>query len=241
METFAEGTRFVHVLFGAAGLAAFWIPVFARKGAATHRRFGRIFANCAYVVLGAAALALALRLADLHSRDVGVAEAPELYGFIVFLGYLTLVTFVIVRHGLAVLRHKNEPAALKTPTHVVLAWAAVAASLFVIAFAIAVWPRNAPVLLALSPIGITTGFGNLKYMKATTLSSRAWMYEHLGSMLGAGIAFHTAFAVFGSTRLFDIGLTGWIAVVPWILPAAIGIPAIAIWTRAYRRRFGELA
>ena len=59
-------------------------------------------------------------------------------------------------------------------------------------------------------------------------------------MIGAGIAFHTAFAVFGSSRLFDIGLTGWIAVIPWVLPAAIGIPATILWTRHYRRKFGEL-
>ena len=29
-------------------------------------------------------------------------------------------------------------------------------------------------------------------------------------------------------------------IVPWVLPAAIGIPAIAIWTRYYRKKFGEL-
>ena len=48
-------------------------------------------------------------------------------------------------------------------------------------------------------------------------------------------------AVFGSTRLFDIGLTGWIAIIPWIAPAAIGIPAIVIWTRHYRLKFRETA
>ena len=95
-------------------------------------------------------------------------------------------------------------------------------------------------LFALSPIGIGAGSGNLRYMNTPPSSPRGWMYEHLGAMLGAGIAFHTAFAVFGSTRLFDIGLTGWIAIIPWVLPAAIGIPATVIWTRHYRRKFGEL-
>lgn len=27
---------------------------------------------------------------------------------------------------------------------------------------------------------------------------------------------------------------------PWILPAAIGIPATFLWQRHYRRKFGEL-
>jgi hypothetical protein len=63
----------------------------------------------------------------------------------------------------------------------------------------------------------------------------------MNAMIGTGIAFHTAFAVFGSGRLFDLGLEGWVAVIPWILPALIGIPAVAIWTRHYQRKFGDLA
>jgi hypothetical protein len=35
-------------------------------------------------------------------------------------------------------------------------------------------------------------------------------------------------------------LTGWISVVPWVLPTVIGIPASEIWTRYYRRKFGDL-
>ena len=58
-------------------------------------------------------------------------------------------------------------------------------------------------------------------------------------MIGGGIAFHTAFAVFGMNQLFNLGLSGWLAVVPWILPAMIGIPATALWTRHYQRKFGE--
>ena len=91
------------------------------------------------------------------------------------------------------------------------------------------------------PYDLGNGFGQLRYMKSDTPSKRAWMYEHLGAMLGAGIAFHTAFAVFGVTRLFDIELTGWVAIIPWVAPTVIGIPAIAIWTRHYRQKFGELA
>ena len=78
-------------------------------------------------------------------------------------------------------------------------------------------------------------------MKAVGLSRRAWMYEHIGAMLGSGIAFHTAFAVFGSAQLIDINLAGWLQVVPWIAPTIIGIPAILLWTRHYQRKFGELA
>ncbi len=241
MSYLAEIARFVHIAFGFAGLAAFWVPVFAKKGAVNHVRFGKIFVNCAYVVLAMAAIALALRFVSLHRAGIGPADEPTLFAFLVFLSYLTFVTFVMVRHGMGVLRHKRDPAALRTPLNQALAYASIAASASLIAYALILSPPNAILLYALSPIGFGVGSGNLRYMKGAAPSPRGWLYEHLGAMLGAGIAFHTAFAVFGASRLFDIGLTGWVSVIPWVLPAAVGIPATIIWTRSYRRRYGELA
>ncbi|MCE2540754.1 MAG: DUF2306 domain-containing protein, partial [Acidobacteria bacterium] len=57
-------------------------------------------------------------------------------------------------------------------------------------------------------------------------------------MLGGGIAFHTAFIVFGAQRVWAYELAGPLAIVPWILPTVVGIPAIVVWTRYYRRKFG---
>ncbi len=236
-----ESARYIHVFFGALGLVAFWVPIFAKKGAANHVRYGRIFVWSAYVVLAAAAIALISRTTDLLMRSIGPTDEPLLFALIVFLGYLTYVTFVIVRHGVSVLRNKRDPAALRTNLNVVLAFGSIAASALLLAYALFMSPPNMILLFALSPIGISTGSGIIRYVRSGVPSKRAWMYEHLGAMLGAGIAFHTAFAVFGSTRLFDIGLTGWVAIIPWLAPTIIGIPAITIWTRHYRRKFGEIA
>ena len=240
MEWLGESARFIHIVFGFAGLAAFWVPIFAKKGASVHVRFGKIFVWSAYIVLAGAAIALAVRFTGLARDGVVPADQPLLYGFLIFLAYLTFVTFVTVRHGMAVLRHKRDPAAVRTPLNLALAYLAFASSVALIAYAILMSPPNAILLYALSPIGFGVGGGNLRYMNKPPESPRAWLYEHLGAMIGSGIAFHTAFAVFGSTRLFDIGLTGWIAVIPWVLPAMIGIPATILWTRHYRRKFGEL-
>ena len=241
LELFGDSFRFIHVAFGAVGLAAFWFPVFARKGATLHVKAGKVFVWCAYVVLAAAALALLSRVAGLLAAGLGPTDRPALFGFIVFLGYLTLVTYVIVRHGMGVLRHKRDPAALQTPLNITLAYAAIGASVCIILYALVIAPPNRILLFALSPLGFLIGSGNLSFMKLAQPSARAWFYEHMGAMLGAGIAFHTAFAVFGMTRLFDIGISGWVAVIPWILPTLIGVPATAIWTRHYRRKFGDPA
>ena len=241
MDQLGEVFRFVHVAFGAIGLIAFWVPVFAKKGAVNHVRFGKIFVWSAYVVLAAAALALMSRTYVLLGEGTGPADQPLLFAFMVFLGYLTFVTFVIVRYGMQVLKHKGNPAELRTGLTRALAVASIAASIGIILYAVLLSPPNKILLYALSPIGIGSGIGQLRYVSGTTQSRRAWLYEHLGAMLAAGIAFHTAFAVFGSTRLFDIGLTGWIAILPWIAPTIIGIPAITLWTRHYQKKFGELA
>ncbi|MBT8136878.1 MAG: hypothetical protein KJO54_07685 [Gammaproteobacteria bacterium] len=231
----------IHVVLGGVGLVAFWVPIFSRKGGPAHRLFGKVYKACAYTVFATAGLAVLLRAGWYLAEGHTLATRPEAFGFLLFLGYLALVTFVVVRHGVLVLQHKQDPRELGTPLSTWLARSAIAASAVVVAYAVLVSPTNKIILYALSPIGMLTGIGILRYISKPPQTPRAWMYEHLGSMIGGGIAFHTAFAVFGSTRLFDIGLDGWIGVIPWIAPAAIGIPGTILWTRHYRRKFGELA
>ena len=91
----------------------------------------------------------------------------------------------------------------------------------------------------MSPIGLFTGRNMLRLMRDPGGRRMGWFYSHLGSMLGGGIAFHTAFLVFGAQRLWAYEIAGPLAVVPWILPTVVGVPAIALWTRHYRRKFSR--
>jgi uncharacterized membrane protein len=135
-----------------------------------------------------------------------------------------------------VLETRGTPANMRTPFHTTLGIAAIAAAAIMIVLALV---AREPVFAALSPIGFLTGRGNLRFARQPYSSRMAWWYEHMGSMLGGGIAFHTAFLVIGAGRLLGAQLSGFAAVVPWILPALIGIPATAIWVGYYRRRFNE--
>lgn len=234
METVHEWIRVAHVAAGFVGLAAFWVPIFTRKGGRYHKQFGRIFKWSAYVVLGGAALGLGLHFVNFARGGVQPADAPAAFAFLVFLSYLTLVTFVVVRHGTEVLLHKRSLAEMDRPLDRALGWSAIASSAALIAYALYFAPPNQILLFALSPIGFATGSGILKAIRGKRPERNAWLLEHLGAMLGAGIAFHTAFAVFGATRLFDLGFEGWVAVIPWILPTLLGVPATILWTRKYR-------
>jgi uncharacterized membrane protein len=136
-----------------------------------------------------------------------------------------------------VLETRGTPEKTRTPFHTALGIAAIAGGAGMICLALV---ARQPVFAALSPIGFLIGRGNLRFARQPYASRMAWWYEHMGSMLGGGIAFHTAFLVIGAGRLLDTQLTGFAAVVPWILPSLIGIPASAIWTGYYRRKFSGL-
>lgn len=227
----------VHVVAGFVGLAAFWVPVFARKGGRAHVRAGRVYAWCAYVVTLSAVTAAVGRIASYRHMGIGVAEQPGSYGFAVLLGYLGVVTFVMVRHGLRVLATRRAPEQLHTPVHAALAWTSISGSVLAVGFGLAIWSDVSPVLLAMSPIGLFTGRRMLRLMRDPDGQRMGWFYSHLASMLGGGIAFHTAFIVFGAQRLWAYEIEGPLAILPWILPTVVGVPAIVIWTRRYRRRF----
>ncbi|MDA1093108.1 MAG: hypothetical protein O3A25_07550 [Acidobacteria bacterium] len=207
-----------HVIAGVIGLGAFWIPVFARKGGVSHRRFGAVYANCAYLVTGSAVIASLGRVITYQSQGLAVSETPERYGFSLFLGYLGIATFAAVRQSMRAVQTRRRPETLRTPTHLALAWVSIAGSVCVILFALTYWSDASTILLALSPVGIFTGARMLQLMRNPGAEHMGWFYSHMGSMLGGGIAFHTAFAVFGLQRVWDYSFAGALGILPWILP-----------------------
>lgn len=235
-----------HVACGIVGFVAFWTPAVARKGGAVHVRAGRVFFRAtSLVALTGCAMATLLLIDPAAVKPPrGMPPTPEALAAYegrvrlvsAFLFYLLLITFTPVYHGVRVLATRRNPTALRTPFHTALNVAAIAGSAGMVVLGIAL---NTPVFLFLSPIGALIGFGNLGFARKPYPTPMAWWYEHMGSMLGGGIAFHTAFLVLGAGRLFGVNLTGFTAVIPWILPTLIGVPATAIWTRHYRRKFKE--
>jgi hypothetical protein len=235
----------LHVSAGIVGLAAFWTPAIARKGGTIHVRAGRIFYKCTCIVaLTGLVMALSLLVAPLAVKPPRAGVSPERAAAIAtsirltapFLLYLLLITFGPVYHGIRVLETRHDPARLRTRFHTLVNGSMIVGACAMIVLGLM---SRQPVFVALSPIGFLAGFGNLGFARKPYASRMAWWYEHMGSMIGGGIAFHTAFLVLGAGRLSGVQLTGLTAVVPWIAPSIVGIPASAIWVRYYRRKFRE--
>jgi hypothetical protein len=245
MDSIYDSVLLVHICAGITGFIAFWIPAVARKGKNLHVTMGKAFfyATCAVAASGLV-MATLLLVDPLAAKPLRNPVTPERAVQIentirltsLFLVYLVLITFAPVHHGVRVLATRTAPDRLRTPFHTAVNATVTAAAAGMIVVGIAM---RQPVFALFSIIGFLLGPGNLRFARRPYPTRMAWWYEHMNSMLGGGIAFHTAFLVLGAGRLFGITLDGPWAVVPWVLPSIVGVPATSIWIGYYRRKFNE--
>ncbi len=240
MDVFIGALRWVHIVLGFIGLAAWWVPIFTKKGGKRHVAFGKVFAVCAYAVAGSAMITPPLRIGGALAAGASLAENTASFGFLIFLFYLGTVAFALTRHAIQTVRTRRDPDAIRTPFHIALGILPAIGSVVVVAWAMLLWSGVSIIMLALSPVGVLTSLQILRYLYRRPTERMAWFYAHMGSMLGAGIAFHTAFLVFGSRILFDLSILGQFNWVPWVAPGIVGTMANRYWETYYRRKFGDL-
>lgn len=96
------------------------------------------------------------------------------------------------------------------------------------------WYLDSVLMMGLSAIGLLRSPGTIRRILVVPNQGQEWKYQHMSSMLGAGIAAHTAFLVFGSSRFVDSSLSNSVWV--WLAPTLIGVPVTMIWIRYLRRK-----
>jgi hypothetical protein len=226
-------------------LVAFWIPAFAKKGGRVHVNAGWFYVICMAVVVATAFILSGLSFAwplrvQGFSQTLSADEAARIIRnsrmFAFFLAYLASLTLAAGWQGVRVLQTRREPARFRTPFTLALNVAVVLAALGCLALGLL---RRNGVFIVMSPIGFLVSGGNLAYLLRGPQTKMHWWYEHLGSMIGTGIAGYTAFLVFGARQVFPgLAHTQFYAVF-WILPTLIGVPAIFFTVGYYRRKFHE--
>lgn len=226
MDTTRSLLGTLHLAAGFIALAAFWFPLFLKKGSKAHRRFGWVFVGSMAVILTSAATMTVSRIA------AGDRE------FALFMGFLTLITFVAVWGGIAVLRVKDDPMKMRTPFNFGLRVVILAAALGLLWQ----WSLNGfPLLLVFGIVGLLIAIPDLiRWRKPPASGPRYWWFVHLESMITAGMAAHIAFFAFGSTRIWPdlyAGQPWWLMLLPWVAPFPIAFIAITMIQRHYRRKF----
>lgn len=239
METLLLVIRWTHIVAGAAGLLLFWVPIFSRKGAATHKRFGRGFLWAVYTVGISSLLSVGLHLAQVAWQGHNLLNIRQ-FGFLMFLVYLAINVMISAWYMRHVLIHKRDLVGLRRPLTWALAGFALLSSLALILLAMRLPSSASVVMYALSPIGLLNAWSMQRHLRFPNREPRAWFYEHMGQGIGIGIAFHTAFIVVGARTVLDQWLVGMWGVLPWVAPAVIGITANILWERYYRLRESRL-
>lgn len=248
------GLRTIHIGAGFLGLAVFWIPLLVRKGSRLHVLCGRVFVACAAVLLASALLICTWRMIEpVRSFSPNIRPpAEETEGFVrtarliyLFLGALAVYTVVPLYLGLRVVRTRQHPDRLAGGAARPLLALEVMVSLALIAYAAALWVADPGMAFSAVPLGAGVGglgaaWWDWRFIAKPRTTSMDWLYKHMEFMLRTGIAFHSAFAVFVLTPWFGpLGSSPW-ALVPWVVPSVIGVPAAWIWIRHYRLKFASL-
>jgi hypothetical protein len=242
MRSVHDSVLYCHIALGFLALTSFWVPALTAKGGKTHRRVGWVYvAAMLGVVITAMILATLLFLAPQEVRDFSNARPEDvadgvvrLRGVALFFAALALLTFTGGWHGLRVLHAKRNPAAMRTPFNITLHVlnVAIAVPLWVLCFR-----HGEPLYGFFGTLCLASGTSDLWRLWRLSHDPRYWLYEHLSSMIGTGIAAHTAFLAFGAVRLVPAfySLSPALYVIPWIAPTVIGVMAIAWLQRHYRK------
>jgi hypothetical protein len=214
----------LHVATGAVGLTAFWGPIATRKGAARHRKWGRI---ACYGFVGAGALAILMALLSLYGPE---HRHPEITDRVLFDGlfgwmmlYLGTLTIGFVDYGLGVVKHSRDRRALRAARYQAVIAAVIGSGAWCGIYGHAV---GHPLMMLVAVIGIAAMLIQQRYIWRRDDPVRgSHIGEHFRALIGMGISAYTAFMSVGLIRLvpehvFNPAI--------WAGPSVIGVSLI-IW------------
>lgn len=239
-----DALYWLHVPVAMTAIPAFWVSLLAAKGGRVHVRVGRLFGwGMRWVALTGFTMGL-LVLLDPWVRGgptMGPASVMDPWiekrqAFATLILYLGVITFFPVHHGVRVIQTRRDPARLATPAYRALAWLPLLASLGAVGVGLQSSSAGRYVLLAMAPLGIVESVLAQRYVANPLRLRNGWRPEHMTFMLIAGIAAHTAFAVFFLDGLLELALPGGLQVLPWIAPTLVGVPVLRIWVGREARR-----
>ncbi len=226
-----EALVIAHVIAGATGLIAFWVPIATRKGAQAHRKWGRI---ACYGFIVAGALAVAMALLSLYGPEERIPSITDrelfdgLFGWMML--YLGLLTMGFADYGLAVVKHGRERRALRAPRYQIVMASVVVSALWCGYYGFRI---GEPLMMAVAALGVVAMALQLVFVWRKDVERTAYIGEHFRALVGMGISAYTAFMA--------VGLIRWVPEevfnpVVWAGPSVIGVGLIIYFTLQTNRK-----
>ena len=206
----------VHIAAGTVSFVMAPVALATAKGGKAHRRWGKVYFWAMAVVAGTALVLAAYR--------------PILF--------LALVAVFSFYNAFAAYRVLGQKGTVRGEMQIeAVDWAA-AVITFAASFALAACGLLRPAMvqglgipaIIFGVLGMMLGGGDLWRFTHPPQEKMFWWYQHLQGMMGSYIAAWTAFLVVTVGQFVD---AWWL----WIVPTAIGVPAIALTTAYYKKKF----
>ena len=217
MSTY-EIVRYAHVGLGTVALLSFWSAALLRKGSAPHKSAGKVF-----LLAMAGVLALSVPMTWIiyleHSRPLAG-----------FLAYLIVLVATGAWRSWRAIRDRHDFRRYTGPVFRALAVLNLAAGAGALALGVGI---RSPLFAGFSLIGVASGVAMLRFAARPPADPRWWLSEHLGEMLGNGVATHIAFLSIGLPRLVPALNTPAWTYTAWFGPVALLYVAQYVLRRKY--------
>ncbi|MEQ8879789.1 MAG: hypothetical protein RLQ12_09170 [Cyclobacteriaceae bacterium] len=222
MEQLIDVLFYIHVIAGTVSLIMFWIPVFAQKRKGLHTAIGKWYVYCMWAVVITAFL--------LSVKNFTIGR----YNIAFLLGFLSLVTANPLWYAIRIMKSKKTHTDTFLLTYLILHIAIVLLGGSLLIYGLFFVETSAKYLMIIFGSLAVLDIRELLRVREMKSSQPVWYKVHYSGMITTGIAAYTAFFAFGGSRFLANILTNEWQLIPWTLPAVIGILSIRIMN--YRRK-----
>ncbi len=215
----------LHIACGATGFVCAPVALATAKGGKTHRGWGKVYF---WAMAGVAATALVLSF----SLPIYFLAMVAVFSFYAcFAAYRVLYLKDLHKGGKPLLWDWLAALTTAAASALLCAMGFVKPALMGVGI---IWIAGHPVSIVsvvFGAIGVRLAMNSIADFLKPPQEKMFWWHSHLQGMIGSYIAALTAFSAVNLSARF--GAAWWV----WLWPTMLGVPAIAIWTAYYKRKF----
>ena len=226
-----------HIVTGAIGIVAFWVPVTSQRGGTWHVRVGRIFTYCmlitGFFAIGISTTTLLAPVAT-HPDPALKGDAELIRGiFGWMMQYLAILTVNLAWFGWQAAINKRDHSKNREWRNYLLQILVTVTAAHCLIRGIMI---GQVLMVAISFVGFATVATNMWFLLKEKPGFFDWQLEHIKALVGAGISVYTAFLAFGAVRLMpEVALNP----ILWAIPLVTGISLIIYNQRMVRKRYSR--